>query len=96
MFAAPAGLVLPQSYQLKTLSGSETCLALGRTGTLTRVQGLLTALLIAAVAGIGLQAATVAQAETSAAKSKSAAKDKDKPQGQSTDEPKSPAQPQPN
>ena len=45
---------------------------------MTRVQGLLTALLLAAVAGIGLQAATIAQAETSAAKSKSAAKDKAK------------------
>ncbi len=45
---------------------------------MTRVQGLLTALLLVAVAGIGLQAATIAQAETSAAKSKSTAKDKAK------------------
>ncbi|MBX9774938.1 MAG: transglycosylase SLT domain-containing protein [Xanthobacteraceae bacterium] len=47
---------------------------MGRTGTLTRVQGLLTALLLAASAAIGLQAVTIAQAETSAAKT--ATKDK--------------------
>jgi soluble lytic murein transglycosylase len=56
---------------LKTLSGSATSVALGRTGTLTRVQGLLTALLLAASAGLGLQAVAVAQAETSTAKAKS-------------------------
>jgi soluble lytic murein transglycosylase len=75
--------VLRQSYQLKTLSGSATSAALGRTGTLTRFQGLLTALLLAASAGLGLQAVAVAQTETSTAKAKSA-KDKSKAEKSST------------
>lgn len=76
MVVAPAGLVLRQSYQLKTLSGSATSVALGRTGTLTRVQGLLTALLLAGMAGIGLQAADVAQAEPKAKSTTAKAKSK--------------------
>lgn len=41
---------------------------------MTRIQGLLTALLLAGIAGLGLQATTVAQAETAAAKAKSSDK----------------------
>lgn len=74
MVIAPAGLVLRQSYQLKTLSGSATSVALGRTGTLTRLRGLLTALLLASMAGVGLQAATIAQAEPKAKSKASASK----------------------
>jgi soluble lytic murein transglycosylase len=50
---------------------------------LTRVQGLLTAVLLAASAGLGLQAMAVAQAETSATKAKSA-KDKSKAEKSAT------------
>ena len=45
---------------------------------MTRTQGLLTALLLAGIAAIGLQPAAIAQAETATAKAKSTTKAKDK------------------
>ncbi|MPZ39811.1 MAG: transglycosylase SLT domain-containing protein [Rhizobiales bacterium] len=69
MLSAPAGLVLRQYYQVKTLSGSTTSAALGRTATLARTQGLLTALLLAGAVAIGLHAAAIAQSETATAQS---------------------------
>jgi len=63
---------------------------------LTRAQGLLTALLLAGIAGIGLQAAAIAQSETPAAKtsptkSKSATKDKEKAKAPATKDKKAAA-----
>jgi soluble lytic murein transglycosylase len=57
MVANPVGLVLRQSYQLKTMSGSVAVVALTRTGTLTRThRRRLISLLLLGLAGLGPQA----------------------------------------
>jgi soluble lytic murein transglycosylase len=63
MVVGPAGLVLRQSYQLKTVCGSVTVVARAGTGTLTRTHLRLIALLLVGFAGFGTQAEAASRAQ---------------------------------